>query len=84
MTLRDIKDLLQCEVLSCEDDLHIDVTQVVAEAKVNIVAANVSVTPDRTAVVHATLQVASVAQLARVMSKLEQLKDIISVSRDLS
>ena len=61
-----------------------EVAQVVAEAKVNIVAANVSVTPDRTAVVHATLAVASVAQLARVMSKLEQLKDIISVSRDLS
>ena len=30
MTLREIKDLLQCEVLSCEDDLHIDITQVVA------------------------------------------------------
>ena len=30
MTLREIKDLLQCEVLSCEDDLHVDVTQVVA------------------------------------------------------
>jgi GTP diphosphokinase / guanosine-3',5'-bis(diphosphate) 3'-diphosphatase len=60
-----------------------DVSQVVAEAKVNIVAANVVVTPDRTAVVRATLQVASVAQLARVMSRLEQLKDVIAVSRDL-
>ena len=60
-----------------------DVSQVVAEAKVNIVAASVAVTPDRTAVVRATLEVASVAQLARVMSRLEQLKDIIAVSRDL-
>jgi guanosine-3',5'-bis(diphosphate) 3'-pyrophosphohydrolase len=60
-----------------------DVTQVVAEAKVNIVAANVAVTPDRTATVRATLEVASVAQLARVMSRLEQLKDVISVQRDL-
>jgi guanosine-3',5'-bis(diphosphate) 3'-pyrophosphohydrolase len=60
-----------------------DITQVVAENKVNIMSANVSVTPDRTATVKATLEVASVAQLARVMSRLEQLKDIISVSRDL-
>jgi predicted transcriptional regulator len=30
MTLREIKDLLQCEVLCCEDGLYVDVTQVVA------------------------------------------------------
>jgi len=30
MTLRDIKDLLQCEVLTGEDNLQVDVTQVVA------------------------------------------------------
>ena len=61
-----------------------DVSQVVAENKVNILAATVAVTPDRTATVKATLEVASVAQLARVMSRLEQLKDVISVQRDLS
>jgi GTP pyrophosphokinase len=60
-----------------------DITQVVAENKVNIVAANVGVTPDHTAVVVATLQVASVAQLAKVMSRIEQLKDVLSVQRDL-
>jgi GTP pyrophosphokinase len=60
-----------------------DVTQVVAENKVNILAAQVAVTPDRTATVRATLEVASVAQLSRVMSRLEQLKDVISVQRDL-
>jgi guanosine-3',5'-bis(diphosphate) 3'-pyrophosphohydrolase len=60
-----------------------DITQVVAEAKVNIVAANVAVGPDHVAVVRATLQVASVSQLARVLARLEQLKDVISVSRDL-
>ena len=61
-----------------------DVSQVVAENKVNILAATVAVTPDRTATLRATLEVASVAQLARVMSRLEQLKDVISVQRDLS
>jgi guanosine-3',5'-bis(diphosphate) 3'-pyrophosphohydrolase len=61
-----------------------DITQVVAENKVNILSANVAVTPDRTATVRATLEVASVAQLAKVMGRLEQLKDVISVQRDLS
>ncbi|MGZ8528768.1 MAG: ACT domain-containing protein, partial [Candidatus Limnocylindrales bacterium] len=60
-----------------------DITQVVAEAKVNILAANVNVQQDHTAVVIATLQVASVSQLARVMGRIEQLKDVISVQRDL-
>jgi guanosine-3',5'-bis(diphosphate) 3'-pyrophosphohydrolase len=59
-----------------------DITQVVAENKVNIVAAHVGVTPDHTAVVTATIQVHSVSQLARVMSRIETLKDVISVQRD--
>jgi guanosine-3',5'-bis(diphosphate) 3'-pyrophosphohydrolase len=60
-----------------------DITQVVAENKVNILAASVHVSQDHTAIVAATLQVASVAQLARVMGRIEQLKDVISVQRDL-
>ncbi len=60
-----------------------DITQVVAENKVNILAASVGVSPDQTAVVTATLQVQSVSQLARVMSRIETLKDVISVQRDL-
>jgi GTP pyrophosphokinase len=62
--------------------LH-DITQVVAEAKVNIVAAAVNVTPEHTAIVTATLQVASVAQLARVMSRIEHIRDVLSVQRAL-
>jgi GTP diphosphokinase / guanosine-3',5'-bis(diphosphate) 3'-diphosphatase len=61
-----------------------DITQVVADNKVNILAANVSVSADRTATVKATLEVASVAQLARVMVRLEQLKDVTTVARDLA
>jgi predicted transcriptional regulator len=30
MTLHEVRDLLQCEVLACEDALHTDVSQVVA------------------------------------------------------
>ncbi|HEX5466803.1 MAG TPA: bifunctional (p)ppGpp synthetase/guanosine-3',5'-bis(diphosphate) 3'-pyrophosphohydrolase [Candidatus Limnocylindrales bacterium] len=61
-----------------------DITNVVAEHKVNIVAANVQTNPDHTATVRATFQVASVAQLARVMARLERLKDVYTVQRDLS
>jgi GTP pyrophosphokinase len=60
-----------------------DITQVVAENKVNIVAASVGVTSDHTAVVTATLEVHSVSQLARVMGRIENLKDVINVQRDL-
>jgi GTP pyrophosphokinase len=60
-----------------------DIAGAVAEGKVNIIAANLSVSQDHTAVVVATLQVASVAQLARVMGRIEQVKDVISVQRDL-
>ncbi len=61
-----------------------DITQIMAENKVNILAANLGVSPDHTAFVAMTLQVASVAQLAKVMSRVEQLKDVLSVQRDLS
>ena len=61
-----------------------DITQVVAENKVNIVAAAVHTNPDHSAIVTATLQVASVSQLARVMGRIEALKDVINVQRDLT
>jgi GTP pyrophosphokinase len=61
-----------------------DITQVMAENKVNILAANVGVNPDHSAVVAMTIQVASVAQLAKVMVRVEQLKDVVSVQRDLA
>jgi GTP pyrophosphokinase len=60
-----------------------DITQVVAGDKVNILAASVAVNADHTAIVTATLQVHSVSQLARVMSRIETLKDVLSVQRDL-
>jgi GTP diphosphokinase / guanosine-3',5'-bis(diphosphate) 3'-diphosphatase len=60
-----------------------EITNVVAENKVNIVAANVRVNPDHSATVQATLQVSSVAQLAKVLSRIEQLKDVHTVQREL-
>ena len=61
-----------------------DISNVVADDKINIIAAHVTVHPDHRATVQATLQVTSVAQLARVMARLEQLKDVYSVQRDLN
>jgi GTP diphosphokinase / guanosine-3',5'-bis(diphosphate) 3'-diphosphatase len=61
-----------------------DITNVVADNKVNILSANVMTNDDQTATVKATLQVSSVAQLAKILSRLEQLKDVYSVQRDLS
>jgi GTP diphosphokinase / guanosine-3',5'-bis(diphosphate) 3'-diphosphatase len=61
-----------------------DITNVVAENKINIIAAQVEVHLDHTATVNATLQVASVAQLAKVLSRLETVKDVFSVQRALT
>jgi GTP pyrophosphokinase len=61
-----------------------DITNVVADHRISILAAHVTVHPDHKATIQATLQVTSVAQLAKVMSRLEQLRDVTSVQRDLS
>jgi (p)ppGpp synthase/HD superfamily hydrolase len=57
---------------------------VIAENKVNITAANVQANSDHTATLQATLQVASVAQLTKVLARIEQVKDVHNVSRDMS
>ena len=54
----------------------------VADDKINIVAASVNVQKDNRATVQATLEVSSVTQLSKVMAHLEQLKDVYSVPRD--
>ncbi len=58
-----------------------DISTIVADDKINIVAATVAVHKDHRATVQATLEVSSVAQLSRVMAHLEQLKDVYSVER---
>jgi len=60
-----------------------DIAGAVAESKVNILAASVAVSQDHTTTVMATLEVASVSELARVMGRIERIKDVLSVQRDL-
>jgi guanosine-3',5'-bis(diphosphate) 3'-pyrophosphohydrolase len=59
-----------------------DITNVVADDKIDIMAASVTVQKDHHATVRATLAVSSVAQLSRVLAHIEQLKDVYSVQRD--
>ncbi|HYN63107.1 MAG TPA: bifunctional (p)ppGpp synthetase/guanosine-3',5'-bis(diphosphate) 3'-pyrophosphohydrolase [Candidatus Limnocylindrales bacterium] len=59
-----------------------EITNVVAEAKVNIVAASIGTHPDATATISATLKVTSLEQLSKVLTKIERIRDVTSVSRE--
>ena len=56
----------------------------IAGEKVNIAAANVRANPDHTATIQATLQVSSVAQLAKVLQRIEQVRDVHTVQREIT
>jgi GTP pyrophosphokinase len=59
-----------------------EITNVVAEYKVNIVAASIGTHPDGTATITATLKVTSLQQLSKVLVRIERIRDITSVSRE--
>ncbi len=61
-----------------------DIATVVAEARVNMSALEVHVYDDKTAVVSATVEIDSLAQLSRLMEKLEGVKDVHTVAREAS
>jgi GTP pyrophosphokinase len=61
-----------------------EITNVVAEHKVNIVAASIGVHADGMATITATLKVTSLQQLSRVLSRIERVKDVTSVTREVS
>ncbi|MCL4369990.1 MAG: bifunctional (p)ppGpp synthetase/guanosine-3',5'-bis(diphosphate) 3'-pyrophosphohydrolase [Chloroflexi bacterium] len=59
-----------------------DVAAAVADEKVNISAASVTVHKDRTSTLTMTLEIVSIDRLARVLAKIEGIKDVFSVTRD--
>ncbi len=59
-----------------------DVAAAVADEKVNISAASVTVHKDRTSTLTLTLEIVSIDRLARVLAKIEGIKDVFSVTRD--
>jgi len=60
-----------------------DVTTVVAEEKLNITSASVDVNKSGTATILATVELASLQQLSRLLTKLEKIKDVTRVGRDV-
>lgn len=61
--------------------LLMDISTVLAEAKVSVVAAKIATKANRTAEIQATIEVANLAQLQGVMTKIGQFSDVISVMR---
>lgn len=61
-----------------------DVATIVAEDKINISAVSTQVHPDRTATIIATLEVPGIDRLSRVLAKIEGIKNVFSVTRELS
>ena len=59
-----------------------EITQVVAEQKVNILSATVQTTGQMNAEMLMTLAVGSISELARLMARLERVRGIRSVSRE--
>ena len=59
-----------------------EITQVVAEQKVNILAASVATIGSTNAQVLATLAVGSISELARLMARIERIRGVRSVSRE--
>jgi GTP diphosphokinase / guanosine-3',5'-bis(diphosphate) 3'-diphosphatase len=59
-----------------------DIATVVAENRVNMSALEVHVYDDKTAVVSTTVEIDSLAQLSRLMEKLEGVKDVHTVARE--
>ena len=59
-----------------------EITNVVAEAKVNIVAASIGTQADGTATISATFKVTSLEQLSKVLTRIERIRDVTSVTRE--
>ena len=61
-----------------------DIASVVADLGINMSAANVTTTQDHTATIIATVGVQSVSQLALLMNKLQSLRDVLDVRREVT
>jgi len=58
-----------------------DVTAIVAEEKVNIAAINLNNRDDSTTSIFLTLETRGLAQLSRILSKIEGVRGVIGVTR---
>ncbi len=59
-----------------------DITEIMAEERINITSANVATHPrDHTAVITATLEISSIVQLSRVLARVERLPNVFEARR---
>jgi len=61
-----------------------DIATVIAETHVNMSSLDVKVHEDKTAIVSATVEIDSLAQLSRLMEKIEGVRDVHTVGREAS
>ena len=60
-----------------------DIAAVIAELKINLVGADVQVYDDRTAVISTSVEISNLTQLSRLLERLEQVRDVHTVARDV-
>jgi (p)ppGpp synthase/HD superfamily hydrolase len=51
--------------------------------KINLVGADVQVYDDRTAVISTSVEISNLTQLSRLLERLEQVRDVHTVARDI-
>ena len=66
------------------DGLLRDVAALVAEDRVNMTSVSAVTHPDHTATIRATLEIANLRTLSRILTRLERIKGVRSVGRDSS
>lgn len=60
-----------------------DIASIISEDQVQLLSLAANANTDKTATVNAVMQVTSVEQLSRVLARLESVRDVFSVSRDV-
>jgi GTP pyrophosphokinase len=60
-----------------------DIAAVIAENKINLAGADVQVYDDRTAVISTVVEISNLTQLSRLLERLEQVRDVHTVARDV-
>ena len=60
-----------------------DIAAVIAEFKINLAGADVQVYDDRTAVISTVVEISNLTQLSRLLERLEQVRDVHTVAREV-
>jgi GTP diphosphokinase / guanosine-3',5'-bis(diphosphate) 3'-diphosphatase len=61
-----------------------DIAAVIAESKINLSGADVQVYDDKTAVISTIVEIQNLTQLSRLLERLESVRDVHTVARDVS